>query len=119
MSVDGEVLKISLGGREFVLYDFPWRLLKKYLIDIREITKIDFGNFEEGDLDKIAGIMFQAVSIPNQEGTSKPITREEFEELPISLKQMMSAIPSLLKQAGMEPVKPGEAPAESPSASTS
>jgi hypothetical protein len=120
MSDENEKPKVKLGGKEFVLYEFSWRDLKRFLPKLRSVRQIDFTNFEEADLDKLTDLIFEVVTRPNPDDANYAlITRDDFEKLPITLKQMLEAMPSIFKQLGVEPAKPGETPAESLSPSTS
>lgn len=120
MSEPQVVPKVALGGKEFAVPPFRFRDLVKYLPKLRRVGQIDFTKIEEPDLMLLGDVMFDAINRPDPDGGTAPsLTREQFDDLPITLKQIIAAIPAVLVQAGAEPVKAGEAQAESPSASTS
>lgn len=106
MSEGDEIPKINLGRREFPIPEIPWRVTKRLMPLMSKCSKIDATNISNEVMDAIGEVMWLAVSLG-----SPSLKREDFENLPMKLNEMIMAIPTIIRQADLEVVetKPGEA----------
>ncbi len=100
-------LTLKIGGAEFFLAPLPWRVVKKLQPQLYALyTKINsdgngdkpLGALSEGDLESLANVVFTALH-HLEEG--KAPTREKFEDMPITVAELVRAIPVVARAAGM------------------
>lgn len=108
---EGDVPKIKLGGKEWPIPEFPWRVTKKILPLMSKIGRIDTSNVTEETMDNLTSVMFLAVSV----GTPD-LKRDDFENMPLKLPEMIIAIPVITAAADLKmvEVKPGEEQVQAP-----
>jgi hypothetical protein len=108
-------MKIDLGGRAWELESLPWRLVKtmqpKFLALWSRLAGLGEANalkVSEADLDTLGQCAFVAVH-----HVDRALTRDEFEELPITAKEMVTAVPALAVALGLRPAASKEEAADS------
>ena len=109
MAEGDEIPKIKLGKREFPIPELPWRVTKKLMPKMSQCASINPGNITDEKMEAIGEAIWLVVSF----GTPD-LKRDEFENLTMSLQQMIEAIPIIIRQADLKTVetKPGEAPVQ-------
>ena len=96
-------MKVTLGGKTWDLAPLPWRVVKslqpKLLglwATLAELGSANVLKVGEADLDKLADCVYVAVSY-----VDPAMTRGEFDELPITAREMVSAVPALAIALGL------------------
>jgi hypothetical protein len=108
---------IRLGHKDWPVAEYVWRDTKKLLPKMQRVLRAlnaatsGGGIVEEEHMDLIGDVLFGAIS------RAQTVTREDFDKLPISMRQIMKAIPVIARQADLEAPKTGEAEAP-PTSST-
>ena len=99
-------LKIKIGGASYHLAPLPWRVVKRlqptlYALYVKVMSEGDekpLGSLTEEDLDTLADAVF--ASLGHLEA-GKPPTREHFDDLPITVAELVRCIPVVARAAGM------------------
>lgn len=97
---------IALGGLSFDTPSLPWRLVRDLqpalVAWVREHDFADrpekFVALSADDLNALSGFVFSAVACSAQ---GKAMTREQFDELPITTLEMAGAINPILRACGL------------------
>lgn len=110
--MDGTV-PIILGRKTWSLPEFNVRTMMKVILLVQQIQRVDFGKLTQENLELVYEIAFIAIN-----RADATITREQFEELPIALSEIIEAMPQIARQAGMKAPEVGEARADQPTTST-
>ena len=104
-------LSFDLGGHKVHLSPLPWRAVRTLQPALFALnTKINgegdgtIASLSEAVLEELAGVVFKAMQ--HHEVGSLVVTREEFDELPISAADLMRALPAIARAAGLIPRKP-------------
>jgi hypothetical protein len=117
---DDEIPSIMLGKRKFSVPELTWRDVKRLMPMMAKIARTDFREASEEQYNELADLVHIAVG--RDIAGVKGITREDLDALPMTLKEILAAVPVIARQAGMESeqgakdVPAGEALAESTSA---
>ena len=115
MSDDDQTLPtIRLGHKDWPVSEFVWRDTKVLLPKMRAIARMDWQAITEGDMQLLGDVMHLAINRVNG-----GVPREDFDALPISIRQIVDAMPVIAKQADLEAPAPGEVPAQPVSTGTS
>lgn len=103
-------LSFDLGGHKVYLSPFPWRAVRALQPALFALNaKINgegngsIAGLNEADLEQLAGVVFSAMQ--HHEIGSLVVTREEFDDLPISSADLMRALPAIARAAGLIPRK--------------
>lgn len=94
--------EIKLGGKTFVLKQSPLGVVKKVtpmLSKFKELegkVREDPHSFDENDFDMVIDIAVLVLAVGND-----GLTKESFEELPITLEELFGLVPSLLEAVGL------------------
>lgn len=94
---DETIAKISLGGKEWPVPPLPWRVVKKLMPKMSKCAVIDTANLTDEKMEAIGDVMFLAVSAGTPE-----LKRDDFENLAMSMREMINAIPIIAKQADLK-----------------
>ena len=100
---------IRLGGTDYPVKPLVIRQMRVVIPAMMRLKALRFEAITEEQIADLVEISYQAV----QPGQDK-LTREAFNNLPISPLDLMAAMPVIAAQSGMAPKKeadPGEAPA--------
>ena len=96
-------MKVTLGGKTWDLAPLPWRVVKSVqpkLLDLwATLAGLGADNVirvGEADLDKLSDCVLAAVSY-----VDPTMTRGEFDELPITAREMVSAVPAVAIALGL------------------
>ena len=108
-------MKVTLGGRAWELQSLPWRLVKtmhpKFLalwLRLADLGAANVIKVSEADLDALSECVFMALHY-----AYPTLTRDEFDELPITAKEMMLAVPALALCLGLREAASKEEAADS------
>ena len=116
---------IVLGGRTFAIPPLPWRETKEIeptLIDIWQNPSRPADTFQlsRDELETLAGCVFRALQYARNGVEEAPkITREEFEDLPFNIADLMAAVPVLARACGLRAVDSGESDPGKPTGTSS
>lgn len=101
---------VTLGGRSWNLPPTPLKYIKKLVPLLSRMSNIDIGKATEDQMNDFYEVAFIAV-----QSADPSIKREAFEDMPITMREVLASIPVLTEQAGLkwrEGAPSGEAPAE-------
>ena len=98
-------MKVTLGGRTWDLAPLPWRVVKslqpKLLglwATLAELGSANVIKIGEADLDRLADCVYAATQ---HAAEGDKLTRQEFDELPITAREMVSAVPAVAVALGL------------------
>lgn len=104
---DGAVVR--LGGRDWVLADLAPKQYRKVIPALVALEALrSVGDLDEAKIDRLVEAYYLALTRAYPD-----LTREEWEEVPVSVVEMIDALPILAQKAGLVPRKDG-APGEEP-----
>jgi hypothetical protein len=99
---------IALAGRSWVLADLAPRQFRKVIPAVIALAAVKRPeDLDEAGIDRLLDALYYALT-----RNYPDLTREEFLDLPIKLAELVAALPTLAKAAGIErrePHDPGEA----------
>lgn len=106
-----EAPQITLGKKLWRVPELAARQNMRIVPKIMAAQKTDFGSLTEDGIKIFYDIGFIALTRANPE-----LTREQFDELPVGLNELLAALPIIARQAGMAVAEvatggQGEAPA--------
>ena len=107
--------KVTIGGREYAVPEFSVKEQRKIIPLMMRAGQVDWTNMAADDFDVVYDIAYTAIFERTRkvEGFAPPqMPREDFDELPVRLDEIMKLIPVIGQQAGMsvaKAAKPGEA----------
>lgn len=98
---------VTLGGRVFELPSLRWRVIREIQPGLLGwIDSVDIGadgrgllRLKPGDLDALADLVFKAVKESPQ---ASGLTREQFDDLPITSLEMAQAVSPILAACGLK-----------------
>lgn len=114
-----EIPKITLGRKQWPVPEFVWGKSKKLVPMFRRAASLKWEAITDADMEFLGDMYFFVL----QSGTPE-LTKADFEKLPISLRELTDALPTIAKQADIELVKvkpgaPGEPQAQGSTGTTS
>jgi hypothetical protein len=89
-------LKITLGRKEFAVPEFTWAEQKKLAPLMARWSRIDFANLSDPDMTALGDLL--ALTVCRGDGAPK---REDLEKLPISMQEIVDAVPVIAQAARM------------------
>jgi hypothetical protein len=95
---------VRLGGRDWVLADLAPRQYRKVIPALVALDPLrSVGDLDEAKIDRLVEAYYLALTRAHPD-----LTREEWEEVPVSVIEMIDALPTLARKAGLVPRKDGE-----------
>ncbi len=98
-------MKATLGGKTWDLAPMPWRVVKSLqpkLLDLwstlAELGSANVIKVGEAELDRLADCVYAATQ---HAAEGDKLTRQEFDELPITAREMVSAVPAVATALGL------------------
>ena len=98
-------MKVTLGGKTWALAPLPWRVVKSVqpkLLDLwATLAGLGAANvikIGEADLDRLADCVYAATQ---HAAEGDELSREQFDDLPITAKEMVSAVPAVAIALGL------------------
>lgn len=99
-----EAPSITLGKKPWKVLELSTRQMIRIVPAMSRLDKIDFKIITEDQLETLYGIAFVAISRAQPQ-----LTKDQFDDLPITVQEMMAALPVIARQAGLEIPKDGDA----------
>lgn len=105
---------VTLDGRSWNIPELSVRQIIKIVPSINIIRRLAGGNITEAELSALYGVAFIALTKGYPE-----LTREQFDDMHITIQEIAAAMPTIADQAGLEWKKrpEGEASGEAPATS--
>lgn len=98
-------MKVTLGAKTWDLAPLPWRVVKGLqpkLLDLwaalAELGSANVIRVGEADLDRLADCVYAATQ---HAAEGDKLSREQFDELPITAREMVSAVPAVAVALGL------------------
>lgn len=98
---------VTIGRKQWPVAEFVWRDTKVLMPKMQHIGNLNPNNITENDMNVMGDVAYLAISRVNG-----GLKREDFDALPITPKEILEAVPVILKQANMESKPAGEAQAQ-------
>jgi hypothetical protein len=98
---------ITLGGQTYDIPSLPWRMVRDIQPDLLAWFNKNEGNFlktSTEDLEELSEIVLNVLKKTSQ---GQSLTQELFDDMPISLTEMVGAVTPILKACGLTFSEPG------------
>jgi hypothetical protein len=103
MDDDNSLPTIRIGRKDWPVQEFVWRETKKLLPMVRHCANINWNNLTDKDMEVLGDMTYFTISRANG-----GLTREQFDEMPVTLREITEALPTIAKQADLEAKPAGE-----------